>query len=59
MHRTAVKKVVRENVLDANDTLARANRDAVRQGRDVHDQHDELSGGGKDGAAGAHPGAVA
>ena len=27
MHRTAVKKVVRENVLDANDTLARANRD--------------------------------
>ena len=28
MHNTAVKKVVRENVLDANDTLARANRDA-------------------------------
>jgi hydrogenase nickel incorporation protein HypB len=28
MHRTAVKKVVLENVLDANDTLARANRDA-------------------------------
>ena len=28
MHRTAVKKVVRENVLDANDTLARANRDS-------------------------------
>jgi hydrogenase nickel incorporation protein HypB len=27
MHRAAVKKVVRENVLDANDTLARANRD--------------------------------
>ena len=27
MHRTAVKKVVKENVLDANDTLARANRD--------------------------------
>ncbi|HET9928812.1 MAG TPA: hydrogenase nickel incorporation protein HypB, partial [Rubrobacter sp.] len=27
MHRKAVKKVVRENVLDANDTLARANRD--------------------------------
>jgi len=27
MHRTAVKKVVRENVLDANDTLANANRD--------------------------------
>jgi hydrogenase nickel incorporation protein HypB len=27
MHRTAVKKVVRENVLDANDTLAKANRD--------------------------------
>ena len=27
MHRTAVKKVVLENVLDANDTLARANRD--------------------------------
>ena len=27
MHRTAVKKVVHENVLDANDTLARANRD--------------------------------
>jgi hydrogenase nickel incorporation protein HypB len=27
MHRTAVKKVVQENVLDANDTLARANRD--------------------------------
>jgi hydrogenase nickel incorporation protein HypB len=27
MHRTAVKKVIRENVLDANDTLARANRD--------------------------------
>ncbi len=26
MHRTAVKKVVQENVLDANDTLARANR---------------------------------
>ena len=28
MHRTAVKKVVLENVLDANDTLARANRDS-------------------------------
>jgi len=28
MHSTAVKKVVLENVLDANDTLARANRDA-------------------------------
>jgi hydrogenase nickel incorporation protein HypB len=28
MHRTAVKKVVQENVLDANDTLARANRDS-------------------------------
>jgi hydrogenase nickel incorporation protein HypB len=27
MHRTAVKKVVQENVLGANDTLARANRD--------------------------------
>jgi hydrogenase nickel incorporation protein HypB len=27
MHRTAVKKVVLENVLDANDTLARANKD--------------------------------
>ena len=27
MHRTAVKKVVQENVLDANDSLARANRD--------------------------------
>jgi len=27
MHRTAVKKVVLENILDANDTLARANRD--------------------------------
>ena len=27
MHRTAVKKVVQENVLDANDTLAQANRD--------------------------------
>jgi hydrogenase nickel incorporation protein HypB len=27
MHRTAVKRVVRENVLDANDTLASANRD--------------------------------
>src|SRR3712207_184209 len=27
MHRTAVKRVVQENVLDANDTLARANRD--------------------------------
>jgi hydrogenase nickel incorporation protein HypB len=26
MHRTAVKKVVRENVLDANDALAQANR---------------------------------
>jgi len=26
MHRTAVKRVVRENVLDANDTLASANR---------------------------------
>ena len=26
MHRTAVKKVVMENVLDANDTLAHANR---------------------------------
>jgi hydrogenase nickel incorporation protein HypB len=29
MHRTAVKKVVQENVLDANDTLARANRDML------------------------------
>jgi len=29
MHRTAVKKVVQENVLDANDTLARANRDLL------------------------------
>ena len=28
MHRTSVKKVVLENVLDANDTLAQANRDA-------------------------------
>jgi hydrogenase nickel incorporation protein HypB len=28
MHRTAVKKVVQENVLNANDTLARANRDS-------------------------------
>jgi hydrogenase nickel incorporation protein HypB len=28
MHRTAVKRVVLENVLDANDTLARANREA-------------------------------
>jgi len=28
MHRTAVKKVVLENVLDANDTLAAANREA-------------------------------
>jgi hydrogenase nickel incorporation protein HypB len=28
MHRTAVKKVVLENVLDANDTLAGANREA-------------------------------
>jgi hydrogenase nickel incorporation protein HypB len=27
MHRTAVKRVVRENVLDANDTLASANRE--------------------------------
>ena len=27
MHRTAVKKVLLENVLDANDALARANRD--------------------------------
>jgi hydrogenase nickel incorporation protein HypB len=27
VHRTAVKKVVQENVLNANDTLARANRD--------------------------------
>lgn len=27
MHRTAVKKVVLENVLDANDTLAQANRE--------------------------------
>jgi len=27
MHRTAVKQVVQENILDANDTLARANRD--------------------------------
>ena len=27
MHRTAVKKVVQENVLDANDTLAQANRE--------------------------------
>ena len=26
MHRTAIKKVVQENVLDANDTLAQANR---------------------------------
>jgi hydrogenase nickel incorporation protein HypB len=31
MHRTAVKKVVRENVLDANDTLARANRDSFNR----------------------------
>jgi len=31
MHRTAVKKVVLENVLDANDTLARANRDVFDQ----------------------------
>jgi hydrogenase nickel incorporation protein HypB len=29
MHRTAVKRVVRENVLDANDTLASANRDML------------------------------
>jgi hydrogenase nickel incorporation protein HypB len=29
MHRTAVKKVVQENVLDANATLARANRDML------------------------------
>jgi hydrogenase nickel incorporation protein HypB len=28
MHRTPVKKVIVENVLDANDTLAAANRDA-------------------------------
>jgi len=28
MHRTAVKNVVQENVLDANDTLARDNRDS-------------------------------
>jgi hydrogenase nickel incorporation protein HypB len=27
MHRTAVKKVVQENVLDANDSLAQANRE--------------------------------
>jgi hydrogenase nickel incorporation protein HypB len=27
MHRTAIKRVVQENVLDANDTLAQANRD--------------------------------
>jgi hydrogenase nickel incorporation protein HypB len=27
MHRTAVKRIVMENVLDANDTLARANRE--------------------------------
>ena len=59
MHRTAVKKVVRENVLDANDTLASGQQGRVRQGRNVHDQHDELPGGGKDGAAGAHAGAVA
>ena len=32
MHRTAVKKVVLENVLDANDTLARANRDMFDRG---------------------------
>ena len=31
MHRTPVKKVVVENVLDANDTLAAANRDAFDQ----------------------------
>ena len=29
MHRTAVKKVVFENVLDANDTLARTNREEL------------------------------
>ena len=29
MHRTAVKKVVRENVFDANDTLAGANREML------------------------------
>jgi hydrogenase nickel incorporation protein HypB len=29
MHRTAVKKVVLENVLDANDTLARTNREEL------------------------------
>ena len=29
MHRTAVKKVVMENVLDANDTLAKANREML------------------------------
>jgi hydrogenase nickel incorporation protein HypB len=33
MHRTAVKKVVRENVLDANDTLARANRELFDRAR--------------------------
>jgi hydrogenase nickel incorporation protein HypB len=33
MHRTAVKKVVQENVLDANDTLARANRDLFDRAR--------------------------
>lgn len=27
MHRTAVKKIVMEGVLDANDTIARANRE--------------------------------
>lgn len=31
MHRTAVKKVVLENVLDANDALARANREKFDQ----------------------------
>ncbi len=31
MHRTAVKKVVLENVLDANDTLAQANRAQLDQ----------------------------
>lgn len=31
MHRTAVKKVVLENVLDANDTLAQANRTQLDQ----------------------------
>jgi hydrogenase nickel incorporation protein HypB len=33
MHRTAVKRVVRENVLDANDTLASANREMFDRAR--------------------------